>query len=189
MQTLAAIKQKLDSAPSVAVRGTLVRLVPLVPLIKHQPLDWLFTSGKPNRYNPAGIECLYFAEREATARAEYEHYWTGLVGEKQPLVTYYAEVYLDQVLDLTSTRTVRAIGIKPADLFVDWRRAKRLTLTQLIGQAVNECSSFSAVRYASKAAKEAGLIGTNIVVFREKLHHPNSVRILGPTKRTLQSWP
>ena len=189
MQTLNSIRHKLASAPQLALRSTLVRLIPFASLAKNQPPDWLFTSGKPNRYNPAGIQCLYFAEDDASARAEYSAHWAGLAGENQPIVTYYANVRLQNVLDLTSSKTVKVMSIRGSDLFAPWRRAKRPTVTQLIGQAVSESSIVSAIRYPSQAAREAGFAGANIVIFRDCIQPPDSVRILGPTKKELQQWP
>ena len=189
MRDLAWISARLDAAPAAAIRGTLTRLVPFVPVTKNRPVDWLFTTGRPNRYNPAGTECVYFAEDEATARAEYDQYWAGLPGAAQPLVTYFAEVQLRRVLDLTSKDSLKALGVRPSELFTNWRRAKRPTVTQLIGQAVNTTCKFSAIRYPSNATRDAGFPGTNIVIFRTRIQRPDFVHILGPTKKPLQKWP
>ena len=61
----------LANAPVRRLHATLVRCVALSPLIGSGAVDYLFTSGKANRYNPAGVECVYFSEDERTARAEY----------------------------------------------------------------------------------------------------------------------
>ena len=60
-------------------------------------VDFLFTSGKANRFNTRGVWCVYFAEDDATAEAEYGRHYTG---QQQPYVTYFAEVKLRRVLDL-----------------------------------------------------------------------------------------
>lgn len=97
MQMPEVIRRKLDAVPPVSMRATLVRMVAFAALSQNEPPDWLFTSGKPNRFNPPGVECLYFAEDEATARAEYNHYGSALPVTRQPVVTYYAEVNLQRV--------------------------------------------------------------------------------------------
>ena len=189
MPTLSLIKRRLASIPPIRVTGTLVRLVPFIAVTAYEPVDWLFTSGKPNRYNPADINCLYCGEDEATARAEYDDFWSGVVGEKQPMVTYFAKVKLSSVLDLASPENLQKIGIAESELFAPWRTAKESTLTQSIGQAVQEGAPFSAIRYRSRAAKDAGFQGFNLVIFRDRVERPDLVRILGPTSKPLQKWP
>jgi hypothetical protein len=46
-------------------------------------------SGRPNRYNTAGVRCIYFAEDDATAAAEYERHTRPL---RQPFAAYFADV-------------------------------------------------------------------------------------------------
>lgn len=184
-----AIIETLESVPVIEVRGMLARILPLGDLVKNSPPDFLFTSGKPNRYNPAGIECVYFSEDEATARLEYARPWCKLRAGKQPLVTYFAEVRLHTVLDLTSLKTLDALRLKPADLHKPWRGAVKPTATQLLGEAISEHSRISAIRYPSDAARAAAQTGCNIVIYRNNLRKPNSVRILGPDKKPLGRWP
>ncbi len=57
---LASLKAVLKKAPAVNVRTKLTRLVPELDLGPSP--NWLFTSGKPIRYNPAGVDCVYFGE-------------------------------------------------------------------------------------------------------------------------------
>ena len=182
--------EALASVPLISLRATLVRIVPLGDLVKHSPPDFLFTSGKPNRYNPAGLECVYFAEDEATARLEYASQWHGLREGKQPLVIYFAEVRLGQVIDLGSRETLNKLKLKPGDLHKSWRGASRPTATQLLGQITCEHTRISAIRFPSSAAKRAGKTGWNIVIFRYQLRTRDSVRILGGrAKYSLQRWP
>ena len=151
--------------------------------------NWLFTSGRPNRYNPANVNCVYFAEAKEVAQAEYDNYWKGTAREDQPVTTYYAEIVLYRVLDLTDDATLNALKVEPKDLLKNWRRAKLRTLTQLFGQAVNETGLFSAIRYPSKAAAGRKQTGTNFVIFKDCVRSTDSVRILGPTSTPLQEWP
>ncbi|HXP59130.1 MAG TPA: RES family NAD+ phosphorylase, partial [Dongiaceae bacterium] len=176
----------LASAPARTMRAKLSRLVPFNDLVAYNPPEWLYTSGKPNRCNPSGVLCVYFGEDADVAATEYEARWKQLVGKDQPVTTYYAMVALQRVLDLTSPATLNALGVDQQDLFKPWRRAKRLTLTQLLGKAVNETRLFSAIRFPSKAAARAGV---NIVIFRNCLRSPDSVQVLGPTNKPLERWP
>jgi hypothetical protein len=58
MRGPAAMKRRLASVPIFELRATLARIVPLGDLVKNSPPDFLFASGKPNRFNTAGIECV-----------------------------------------------------------------------------------------------------------------------------------
>jgi hypothetical protein len=50
----ASLKAALAACPAVALKANkLVRLVPQLALGASP--NWLFTSGKPNRFNPAGV--------------------------------------------------------------------------------------------------------------------------------------
>jgi len=186
---LASLKASLAGAPAKAVRAQLTRLVPFKDLIGYNPPNWLYTSGKPNRCNPAGVNCVYFSEGKDVAQAEYEYMWQSLVGKHQPVTTYFATVELHRVLDLADDTTLKALNMDAKDLFKNWRRANRLTLTQLLGQAVNETGLFSAIRFPSKASAMGGHAGINFVIFRSCVRSPDVVRILGPANKPLQEWP
>ena len=103
----------LAAAPVLELKATLVRRVPLLPLMEAVPVDFLFTSGKAYRYNPRGVWCVYFAEDEATATSEYDRHNTG---KRHPFATYFAEVRLRQVIDLCDAGTVSALGLTSRDL-------------------------------------------------------------------------
>jgi hypothetical protein len=54
------------------------KLARIVPHLALGPSpNWLFASGKPNRYNPAGVNCVYFAETREVAQNEYDDDWHG----------------------------------------------------------------------------------------------------------------
>ncbi|MEI6391055.1 MAG: RES domain-containing protein [Verrucomicrobiota bacterium] len=186
---LESLKAVLAVATPIALKTQLSRLVPFIDLVAYDPPNWLFTSGKPNRYNPAGIHCAYFAEARDVAQTEYDAMWQGRRGADQPVITYTAEVSLTRVLNLTRPALRRALGLSDKELYKTWRRATRPTLTQLLGQAVTETKLFSAIRYPSKAAVAAGQPGINLVIFRDCVRSPESVRILGPSAKALQEWP
>ena len=184
---LNTLKIALEVAPSISVQAELTRLVPFADLTNCMPPNWLYTSGRPNRYNPAGVECIYFGGSREVAQTEYDSMCQGMLGEHQPVTTFFADVKLKQVLDLTDTATLKAMKLDAKELFTSWRRAKRPTVTQLLGQAVNETKDFSAIRYPSAAT--GGQARANFVIFRNCIRSPDSVRILGPTKKPLQKWP
>jgi hypothetical protein len=186
---LASLKKLLEAAPAVPVTAQLVRLVPFADLVAYDPPDWLYTSGRPNRCNPAGIDCVYFGESKEVAQAEYEEMWKGIVGAKQPVTTYHADVALSRVLDLSNSATLQGLEIDAKELSKSWRQTKRPTVTQLLGQAVSETRLFSAMRLPSKACANRGQAGCNFVIFRDCVRPPDSVRIIGPTGRPLQEWP
>ena len=124
------LEATLNLVPTRKLRGVLVRRVPLPALMASLPVDFLFTSGIAYRYDTQGIPCVYFAEEEATARAEYErHHPVGLV----PFATYFADVRLRQVIDLCSTEVLTILGLRLSDLNVPWVGARTPTATQRLG--------------------------------------------------------
>jgi hypothetical protein len=187
MAEIVQIGQALAGAPVCAVQTTVVRCVALQPLTSGGTPDYLFTSGKPNRHNPAGVHCIYFAAEEATARAEYVRRLGNAA--RQPMGMYFAEVKLARVLDLTERKTCEALGMHGKQLSVSWIRAQKPTRAQLLGLAISQQHSISAIRYVSDAARAAGFAGVNLVIFRDALRKPDFVRILGPTKAPLEQWP
>lgn len=164
--------------------------MPFKDLASYKPPNWLYTSGKANRYNPAGVDCVYFAESREVAQAEYDGMWRGVSGGNQPVVTYCAEISLRRVLDLTDASTLKKLKLDKNNLFKPWRTARRLTVTQLIGKAIIETGAFSAIRYPSAVAAGPGPVGTNFVIFHGCVHSPDRVRILGPDDTApLVEWP
>lgn len=186
MKAARSIAAALPSAPTRQLRATLVRRVPLSPLIKSGTWDYLFTSGRPSRFNTAGVKCVYFAEDEATAAAEYERHSRPL---HQPFATLFADVELAAVLDLCSAASLKALGLTAHDLKANWVRAKRPTATQLLGEAVSRQVGLAAIRFPSDAARVKGFAGANVVIFYDTMLSPDFVHILGPTKKPLQKWP
>jgi RES domain-containing protein len=164
-------------------------MLPYDWLEKGKAPDFLFTSGKPNRFNTKGVECVYFSDDEQTAGAEYLRLWSGSAGAHQPRVTYFARLRLQRVLDLTQEETLSALGLTATELYRQWRLATLPTPTQMLGTAVSRQTGIPAIRYPSVAARTTGTAGANIVVFRNSLQTPDRVDILGPGKAPLQSWP
>ena len=134
MKSSSALAVKLNAAPTSSFQTTMVRRVALSPLMASGSVEYRFTSGRPNRFNPAGIRCVYFAGNESTAAAEYKRHTHPL---RQPFATFFAEVSLAQVLDLGSTATRKWVGLTLADVRANWIRSSVLTVTQSYGEAVS----------------------------------------------------
>jgi RES domain-containing protein len=181
---LASLEAALPEVPALALKARLTRRVEFLALVNYHPPNWLYTSGKAKRYNPAGVHCVYFGTDVDVTRAEYKQMWEGLTGADQPATEFIADVSLERVLDLTSHETLKVLKLTRADLLKNWRRATRLTLTQLLGLAVNETNYFSAILYASAVSD-----GTNVVIFRDRVSSPDYVKILGAKKKPLEQWP
>lgn len=68
---LAMLKAALATAPAATWQGRLTRRVEFFALTVYKPPNWLYTSGKPKRFNPRGIHCVYFAADADVARIEH----------------------------------------------------------------------------------------------------------------------
>ena len=192
MSRTSAIEQflkRLARCPPYKLAATLVRRVPWVALGGRRRPDFLFTSGRPNRYNLAETACLYLCDNDTTAQGEYEDGVDPLVNPAQPVVVFRAKMSLVRrpAVDLLDAETRRVLGLTPADLFADWRQAKPIA-TQWLGEAVARARTFSAIRYPSRAAQQRQRTGFNVVVFRDCVAAPDAVEIVGP-KGALQRWP
>jgi len=127
---------------------------------------------------------LYFGTDVTVTRAEYEEMWKGLGGADQPATEFIAEVNLQRVRDLTSPATLKALKSMPKRFSRTGAGQNTPTLTQLLGRAISEDKSFSAIRYPSAATGKGGL---NLVIFRDCVSPPDFVNILGPTRKPLQN--
>lgn len=186
---LASLQAGISGVRATPLSGKLARVVQLHGLESIDPHEWLYLSGRAYRYNLGGANCIYFSETRDVAQLEYDSYWRGLPGEYQPVATYYADISVARVLDLTDAAILTQLAIDRKDLFIPWRTAKRPTLTQLIGTAVLNTNYFSAIRYPSNAAEAIGKPGNNVVIFRDSIRKPDFVCIVGPRGKTLQEWP
>ncbi len=182
------IRKALTLTPVRAFEGELVRCVAVQPLAAAGPPNYLFPSGKPNRFNPTGVHCVYFSEDEKTARAEYARRLAGHAA-RQPVAIYIAKVKLSRVLDLADRETCAALGLGAKHLSAAWMRAHQAVRTQLLGLAVSEQHVISAIRFPSDAARASGFTGFNLVIYRDAVRSPDFVKILGPTAKPLRQWP
>lgn len=176
----------LATAPGEELRAvTLPRIVERRALESRRPPDFLFTSGRPGRYHPAGVEGVYFSADGATAGAEFDRYWQGRATQR---VLYFCRASA-RVLDLTNPAIVTALGLREPDLFAPWRLAITPTPTQQLGAVVAGQRRFAGVRFPSDAARERGFAGANLVFFRSALAPPARVEILDDAGQVLQAWP
>ena len=181
----ATLLERLDRVRSVEVKSIWVSATPFVELCRNDPPNWLYCSCKAGRYNPQNIACVYFAQDGRTARAEHA---CNEENELQPIVFFSAAVRLRHCLDLTNPKTLQLLNLKTSQLFENWKN-KKVVATQLLGAAVAQHSKLSAIIFPSAAAREANFRGKNIVIFRDSIRRPDFVRIIGPTKASLQRWP
>jgi RES domain-containing protein len=183
--TKSALAERLEKIRPIKINSIWTSATPFVELCRNDPPDWLYCSRKAARYNPKNIACVYFADGGRTARAEHA---CNEESDLQPIVFFTARVRLRRVLDITNATNLKILGIPKQQLFEDWER-KRAAPTQLIGAAVATQKAFGAIIFPSAAAKEAGFRAKNIVIFHDCVRPPDSVEILGPTKKPLQRWP
>ncbi|MBV8224417.1 MAG: RES family NAD+ phosphorylase [Verrucomicrobia bacterium] len=164
--------------------GQLARCVTRQAVERKTPPDFLFAAKRAGRYNPEGVECLYWAEDENTARLEYRRYNTGAATYE----TFFCH-YECGVLDLGNPNVLAALGIEEVELYANWRTAPDLTKTQLLGLAVSLQQRFAAIRFPSDAARSEGDEGFNLVVFRNSLRDPSWIEVVTDPGLPQQRWP
>jgi RES domain-containing protein len=183
-----ALDAALKRIPTIRLQSTLARKVPLLDLIGHKPIQFLFTSGKPNRFNLAKTNCLYSSEDERTATEEWERLLGGL--SVKHCATFFANIQIGTVLDLDDSKIRAALQLSDGELFADWATAGSPVDTQLLGEAVaTSTTSIAAIRFPSDAARVAGFHGVNIVIFRDKIVVPDSVIVLNDNGSVLEQIP
>lgn len=156
-------------------------------LESYDPPKFLYTSGRPGRYNLRDIHCLYCSADMSTAGAEYERYRGGKTTQS---VTYWIQANVLAV-DLEDRTVMSAFGLTEADLFAPWRSLSSPgpTATQQLGAAIAAQDRLQGIRFPSDAAKERGFPGFNLVVFRKSVVAPASVIIKDDSGVMLDSWP
>ncbi len=182
----------IPESPTRAWNGRVARVVPIksmFPQGRTANADYLYTSGKENRYNPAGMACLYMSLEETTARAEFRRQFRGLsVGAHQPVCSFFADLVLRRVLDARDGATLAHLSLTFSELESDWGYGLPPSVSQRLAKAA--CGvGIEAILYRSVAAVEEGLTGSNIVLFRDNIRHPSHVRILGSGDAPLGQWP
>lgn len=188
MTEAARLADLLARLPTRRMRRRLVRCVPQLDFDDSDAPSYLYTSGRPNRCNPAGVECLYFSETEATAQAEYRHAWRGTDAENQPKLTFTARVRLRKIIDLGDDQALDLLGLSRDDLLGTWR-LRQPTRLQELGRVVSEQSAITALRFPSAAAARRGLSGWNVAIYPASLETPDRVEILGRSEVPLEILP
>lgn len=179
----------LEGTAAIPWKTLLARRVPLFDLIANLPPKFLWASGKPNRFNLSGTECIYFSENEQTAQAEYLRPLAGTGNERQPVATFWAEVALERLLDLRNVQIRKELALSEEELFAGWRLALQPTATQMLGEAINGGAGFSAICFPSDAARAEQFEGANLVIFRNQVKVPDFVKIFGPKNEPIEVWP
>ncbi len=151
------LAKPLDDVPTRPMRRRLVRCIAALDFLEGSPPTYLYTSGRPGRCNPRGVECLYFSETEPIAILEYHRpFVTASKAATEPRLTFFAKVDLAQVVDLSRPAVLGALRMSAEDLRQLWRTATSLTRLQRLGLAISEQQRVSAIRYPSDACRRAG---------------------------------
>jgi hypothetical protein len=132
---------------------------------------------------------LYFSETGRVADLEYRRRFAGVGSATEPRLTFFAEVDLRHVVDLSSHAVLEALDMSADDLFAAWRIVSSPTRLQRLGLAVSMQSRVSAIRFASDACRRAGTSGWNVAIFPGAITSPSRVRILGRSGASLEELP
>jgi hypothetical protein len=131
------------------MRRRLVRCVPALDFPESSPPSFVCTSGRPNRCNPPGVDCLYFSETERVATLEYRGMFAGTIAANDPKLTFVAEVDLRHVVDLAkaNVRSVLARGCSA-------RLQALVDSLPLVASGTNPClaGSLRAIRRGGRGA-------------------------------------
>jgi len=155
----AVFADSLDRVPSRRMRRRLVRCVPALDFLESRPPTYLYTSGRPNRCNPRGVECLYFSETERIAAIEYRRAFAGTSTADAPRLTFVAQVDLRRVVDLEKPDVRRILGLSTADLIEPWRGVTSPTRLQQLGLAISGQRLVAAIRYSVRCLSAVGCEG------------------------------
>lgn len=178
-------KQLLETAPTTAFDGRLVRCIPQLTFSGGNPPSYLFTSGLLNRCNPKGVHCIYMGHDKATAECEYESYYD----QPEPQLTYYADFRAMATIDLETLNARAHFGLTEADFFEGFRLKTSPTLLQSLGRAISRQKRIVAIRFPSNACHTKGAAGFNWAIFPKSIIAPDSLKILGRGGASLEEWP
>ena len=150
--------------------------------------QYLFTSGRRNRCNPAGVLCIYMADDRDTALIEYDKYYTDL-GNIEPCVVYTGRLTGAAMIDLEDPAVRNHFGLTNADFFTAFRTNPAETPLEKLGRAITRQSKISAIRFPSDAMHAQSRDGYNIAVFKDALQNPDRLQVIGPNDIVLEDWP
>ena len=165
--------------PTRRTKRKLFRTIPAFDYIDSDRPTFLYTSGRPGRCNPAGVDCLYFSETARTSENEYDRIWRNTGAEHQPRLRFTAKVDLRRIVDLGNPETLLILGLTQEELFGTWRLAREPTRLQLLGDAVVCQGGIGAIRFPSAAGRDWRAPGWNLAIFPASLEPPDRVEILG----------
>ena len=175
----------IPGLPGRPISEALCRFVERAVLERSSSPDFLFTSGRPGRYNTKGIQAVYASESQAIAGAEAERYRNGRV--TQNIVYWLHPSAL--VLDLGDSNSLNALGLSASDLYTPWRFATTHTKTQLLGKEIAAQTRLAGIRFPSDAANALGFAGYNVVFFKDAFVSPASLIVRDSDGKMIQQWP
>ena len=183
-----AVDEYLSALQALPVRRkkrSVARCVRREAVERSDPPDFLYASKRAGRYNPAGIECVYWSEKETTAQLEYRRY-TKILSAYE---TFFCNIDLAFV-DLEDASVLAALDLRSADLHRRWRTSSLPVKTQILGLAVSRQNRFAAIRFPSDAGRAAGQDGFNYVIFRDSLRGTSSsIEVVTDPSLKAQRWP
>lgn len=179
----------LEAVPTRPMRRRLARCVAALDFLEGSPPKYLYSSGRPGRCNPRDVDCLYFSETERVAELEYRRRFAGVGVATEPRLTFFAQVDLKHVVDLSKPAVINMLGLSADDLFETWRSVPTPTRLQRLGLAVSTQLRVSAIRFASDACRRAGTKGWNVALFPSAIVTPSRIRILGKSGAVLEELP
>ena len=177
--------KKLTSCPLSPKEGTLFRCVPKSSYDKGTPPCYLFTSGRRNRCNPAGVLCVYMSMDRDTALTEYDKY----VVKPEPYLVFESHFKASRILDLRDVKTCSTLGFCDADFFKPFRRKKSPTRLESLGYALSLQHRVAGIIFPSAACDQAGKKGPNIVLYKNAFIKKDRLSILDPHSKKPDCWP
>jgi len=176
----------ISRLPGRPVSAELCRFVERAVLERLLTPDFLFTSGRPGRYNTRGIQAVYASEDQPTAGAEAERYRNGRVTQNLVYWVHPTALVFD-ILEIAAN--LNALGLTTADLYTPWMFAKIPTKTQLLGSDIAAQTRLAGIRFPSNAARDRGFAGYNLVFFKDALVSPRSLIVRDGGGNIIQQWP
>jgi len=183
------IEELLERAPTRPLKRRLYRVVPALSYLRSARPTFLYTSGRPNRCNPAEVDCLYFSENETTALEEYLQGVAGTKAQHAPRLTFVAAADLRHLLDLGKPEALRALELTGEDLTRPWRLAEQPTRLQELGSAVSRQHRVQALRLPSVHGADGGAPRFNVAIFPSSLVAPSRLRVLCESGAILEDLP
>jgi hypothetical protein len=118
----------LQTLPLRRKKRLVARCVRREAVESSDPPNFLYASKRAGRYNPAGVECVYWSEKETTAQLEYRRY----TKDPSAYEIYFCNINLAFV-DLEDATVLAALDLQLADLHRRWRTASLPVKTRYWG--------------------------------------------------------